>query len=93
MIRHVQMTVEWALLMTYETTKDGGPILEPKHLGFKTLNGLRRYLTDLRSEGFEVVPACENYDKTGRCLGHPHREDLPQETVLDRMEQIEGTYR
>ncbi len=31
---------------------------------------IRRNMTQLRQNGFDVVPACDHHDKKGRCLGH-----------------------
>ncbi len=35
-----------------------------------TPDQIKATLADLRNEGYELVPTCDNCDDKGRCLGH-----------------------
>lgn len=69
---HVVATIPFLLKMLYFDEQKGRPqgVLHRKDGKPMSYAEARQVLEELRADGFECLPSCENHDKTGRCLGH-----------------------
>ena len=74
---HIATSVRGLMSQNDRHLKEIAPNFYIDGKSLKTTEQVRAALQEMLDEGMEWIPDvnCDNYDSTGRCLGHPCKED------------------
>jgi hypothetical protein len=66
---HMSVHLVWALRLPDHELR--GLLFDARSRSGLDARQARHLLVSKLREGFDVLPVCDHYDDTGRCLGHP----------------------
>ena len=73
---HMAIAIPYLRHFLQQSQTDGEPQEAFTDVGYEDAFA---YLNQLEADGFEFVPACDDYDQVGRCRGH--KKEVNDETL------------